>query len=215
MHGATHAPKTPAGYGWYLRALYAPGALSALQHGAAYAALPANPLGDSRDCHESAPSSLDYCRLSSASCLRLAPHPRRAGTLGGTVLFATSVDDYAPHPPGHTRVSPQLTLDQLSPEGTMEEPSDSRYEKDAENGWVWGNHPLASARQLSQLCRTVTSMKHAFAYSMADLPGYCGKMGPCEIMLTTNGHIWVPQRRYSLRELEIGDEKVRELREAT
>ncbi len=87
-----------------------------------------------------------------------------------------------------------------------------RYEKDAEGGWVWGNHPGMPDHVKDQLKAEVRARKAtAFAYSMQDLPGYKGIEPPFEIKLNTTDPIFTRARRYSPGELKVTDEKCTEL----
>lgn len=55
------------------------------------------------------------------------------------------------------------------------------------------------------------SEKAGFAYSMHDLPGYSGPLGPAHFTLVEDKPMWQPPRRYSDEELELGDQKVAEM----
>ena len=50
----------------------------------------------------------------------------------------------------------------------------------------------------------------AFAYSMDELPGYCGYMGPFRLNLTTTKPVVQTPRRYSPKETEIIRKKTAE-----
>ena len=47
-----------------------------------------------------------------------------------------------------------------------------QYQKDAEGGWVWGNHSGATEQQKEAMKQMVRSNRDCFAYSMAELQGY-------------------------------------------
>ena len=106
-------------------------------------------------------------------------------------------------------------MDELHPDGERE-PADEqqRYEKDPEFGWSYGNHPEATAEQLADLKQTVRGSKDAFAFSLKDMPGYHGDLGPADITVTTQSPIWTPPRRFSPLECEIRDKKCQELLDA-
>lgn len=89
----------------------------------------------------------------------------------------------------------------------------NEYTVDEEGGWIWGNHPSLSQLQQQTLKDTVRSLKHAFAYDTADLPGYSGVEGPMHIVLQENTHIYTSPRRYSILDQQVRDEKCEELRQ--
>jgi len=105
-------------------------------------------------------------------------------------------------------------LERLQPDGLKEEPHDARYERDQDGGWIWGNHPAYTDDEQQELRETVKSLKHTFAYSLRDMPGYSGPLGPVELKLTHNRPLVTPARRYSPLEEEIRDEKCIEQEEA-
>jgi hypothetical protein len=100
----------------------------------------------------------------------------------------------------------------FQPEGVMYPVPHDRYEKDADGGWVWGNHPDMPEELMEQLKAEVRARKAtAFAYSMRDLPGYHGREPPFEIKLDTTDPIFSRPRRYSPIEQKVTDEKCTEL----
>ena len=102
------------------------------------------------------------------------------------------------------------SLDVLSPEGIVEEPHDATWTIHPEGKWVLGNHPEASPEQMANLVSMLQEEKAAFAYDLADLPGYAGE--PIKFQLIDNTkRMWCPPRQYTERELTFGDEKVQEM----
>jgi hypothetical protein len=85
------------------------------------------------------------------------------------------------------------------------------YSKDAEHGWILGGHAAFTPTLKQELQGMLLSHKYCFAYSLADLPGYTD--GPFTITLTTDKPIITPQRRHSVIEREIQDEKCKPLLE--
>ena len=88
------------------------------------------------------------------------------------------------------------------------------YRKDEEGGWTWGGSPELNKEQQAMLEECVRSRKQVFAYSMKDLPGYTGDMGPFRIELDTKDPIFSKPRRYSPLEREAETKKCSELEEA-
>ena len=83
-----------------------------------------------------------------------------------------------------------------------------RYKKDEDGGWIWGNSMHLNAAQRVELQAVVRKRKHsAFAYSMEDLPGYHGSMGPFRLELDTDKAIVQPPRHYSPAEQQVIREK--------
>ena len=100
----------------------------------------------------------------------------------------------------------------FTPEGMSAATAYQRYEKDADGGWIWGNSSLFDDSSFTTLKETVRSRKgKAFAYSMEELPGYCGAQGPFTLDLDTDRPIVQPPRRYSPMEKDIIREKTAEL----
>ena len=86
------------------------------------------------------------------------------------------------------------------------------YKRSEEHGWIYGNHPKATEKQHAHFHDTLVSLKHCFAYSMAELPGYNGLVGPLKLPLLVDTDIVKRSRRFSVKELEIIDEKCNELK---
>jgi hypothetical protein len=63
-------------------------------------------------------------------------------------------------------------MDQWQPQEHKRRSGRTKYEKDTEGGWVWGNHREATEEQLQQMKDMVRQHRECFAYSMAELPGY-------------------------------------------
>ena len=80
------------------------------------------------------------------------------------------------------------------------------FTKDAAGGWTWGNHPRMSTDQTTCLHDTVRSMKHVFAYSNNDLPGYHGVEGPIRIPVQPGSRIYQQPRRQSFADRKVQDE---------
>lgn len=130
--------------------------------------------------------------------------------------FAAAGQPAPDAPPGPQRPLVQPTeLDQYMPDGkTEEEGLNPRWEPDPEHKWLYGNHPLATPEQMASLKRMLVEEKQAFAYTLSDMPGYCGDLSPASIKLTTDKPIWSPPRNYSPAEQEFGDKYVADLLEA-
>jgi len=88
------------------------------------------------------------------------------------------------------------------------------YRKDPEHGWTYGNHPAFTPDLQRELEAALLRHKNAFAYQLADLPGYTGDIPPFEIKLTHDKPIFSSQRRHSPLENEVKDKKCLELLQA-
>jgi site-specific DNA-cytosine methylase len=87
--------------------------------------------------------------------------------------------------------------------------------KDEEHGWVYGNHRDFSEGQRAELKELLLRNKGAFAYSMKDLPGYCGSVGDFKIELTHNKPIIQrPRRMPQPQRVEMVRSKTKELVES-
>lgn len=114
------------------------------------------------------------------------------------------------HPPGLSGVL--ASVDSFTFDGKMAAAACERYEKDKDGGWVWGHATAMPPEVMAQLQRTVRDRKSsAFAYSMEELPGYCGELGAFRLELTTDKPIIQQSRRYSPKEQEIIRTKTEEL----
>ena len=99
-------------------------------------------------------------------------------------------------------------LDVLTPDGISEEPHDAHWTIHPEGKWVLGNHPEATSEQMGRLVQMLEEEKDAFAYDLADLPGYSGE--PISFQLIEPGkRMWCPPRQYAEHELTFGDEKIK------
>ena len=72
-----------------------------------------------------------------------------------------------------------------------------------------------SEEQKQRLRATVLSMRHCFAYSMADLTGYTGPLGPASIEMLTDKPVWEPPRSLAPKETEILEGRFVELAAAS
>ncbi len=105
-------------------------------------------------------------------------------------------------------------IEQFTPAGAQHIREEPEYERDPEGKWVWGHHPDMSADQFEALQEVVRARKHAFAYSLKELPGYSGSVPPFRIALSTPDPIASPPRNYSVKEKEIREEKFGEMEDA-
>jgi hypothetical protein len=119
-------------------------------------------------------------------------------------------------PTGTTVPRPTRTpLTSFSPEGPTVVPPAPQFTKDPDHGWIYGHHPLASPDCQEQFKTMLLARRGtAFAYSLAELPGYSGHMGPMRIKLKENytGKLFSPPRRYSPLESDIIKAKTDELK---
>jgi hypothetical protein len=105
-----------------------------------------------------------------------------------------------------------LQLNDLLPDGPQRSPAADSYTVDEEHKWSYGNHPAMTEEQLQQLKAMLIRTKQAFAYSMAELPGYNGPQ--VSMQLVHDRPIISKPRTYSQQELAILNEKCEELRAA-
>jgi len=106
-------------------------------------------------------------------------------------------------------------IDAFQPEGERDLPPDARYTRDPDMQVLWGNHPDVSQQAYQQLQAAVRERKHCFAYTLGDMPGYNGELGPVDVVLINpNATMHAKPRRYSPLERSVGDKKVAELLEA-
>lgn len=104
-------------------------------------------------------------------------------------------------------------LDQLGTEGETDEPYDSHWSINPEGQQILGNHPAATATEQQQLLEILREQRGAFAYSLQDLPGYSGVLGPAHFDLKEDKPMWQSPRQYTADELPVGDKKVAEMLE--
>ncbi|PNH10576.1 Retrovirus-related Pol polyprotein from transposon [Tetrabaena socialis] len=115
-------------------------------------------------------------------------------------------------PPPASFAAALASVDSFSFDGTTAVSAYEKYHKDEDGGWVWGNSQHLSVEQQASLQAVVRQRKHsAFAYSMEELPGYCGDQGPFRLDLNTSRPIVQPPRRCSPTEKQVILEKTEEL----
>jgi len=85
------------------------------------------------------------------------------------------------------------------------------YTKDRHGGWLWGNHPGFSQERMACIRDAVTRNKGAFAYAVADLPGYHGDVGAMTISVDDPAPVFSPPRRYSQPEQQVMQEWFQDL----
>lgn len=109
-------------------------------------------------------------------------------------------------------------IDFITPDGPEDPPLGGVHT--TPEGWVIGNHPCMSDEDKKKVIDLVASHKHAFAFSLQDLPGYAGSAGPFTIappgmgMSDPNKSIVRGPYRKSPLERSIIDEKMAPLRDA-
>ena len=108
-------------------------------------------------------------------------------------------------------VTPSFLVQTTMPSGHEACLTEQQYTVDPVNHWTWGNHPDTTEAQREQLRSAIAAHRHAFAYSVEDLPGYSGAVGPYRIEMIDEGEIIDPPRRYSKLEREAIDKKCSEL----
>jgi hypothetical protein len=111
-------------------------------------------------------------------------------------------------PPTTTSAS---ILDDFTPDGEKEVADlGSRWETDPEHKWIYGNHPEMTPAQKEQLKQVLIEERGAFAYSLSDLVGYCGDLGPAVLHIKMASPCGL-DRNFSPLEKQIGREKVTEM----
>lgn len=99
------------------------------------------------------------------------------------VTFASAAG--APQAVGPT-TTPLMPIDSFTPEGESEvQGSNTGWETDPDHKWIYGGHPELTMEQKTQLRDMLIQEKDAFAYSLAELPGYSGDPGEVHIHMTT------------------------------
>ena len=101
------------------------------------------------------------------------------------------------------------------PDGEVITPAADRYEQCPDTQLFFGKHYLttpAQRQQLKELCMRYKD--RVFAYSMNDLSGYTGDMGPFEIKVISNKPVFSRPRKQSQLEKDIANEKCEEMRDA-
>jgi hypothetical protein len=182
-------------------------------------------LWDARhDCHQPTACSVREPPVTSlgysASDLEaIALHSQLFGSPGSCinkgVAYMTSVVEHAVHGSTLDCMCFASDIEGLMPHGTIDVLPETQCER-TEQGWVIGNHPAFSAQQLDELKSNLANLKHCFAYSLNDLPGYSGSLGPYRVPLLVdeNTHIFSKPRPKSVLEKEVLDEKCCEMRDA-
>jgi hypothetical protein len=66
----------------------------------------------------------------------------------------------------------EAVMDAWQPAGSKGMVWEEWYTKDAEGGWVWGNHREATAEELQAMQDMIKGNRYCFAYSMDELHGY-------------------------------------------
>ena len=102
-------------------------------------------------------------------------------------------------------------MDTYNPGGVPSVVWEAQYVKDEKGGWVWGNHREASKQQRAAMQTMVRKHKHAFAYSLSDLPGYTVPVSVGDFM---GKPAYSRPKQYSPAETKVIREKFEELRDA-
>ncbi len=88
------------------------------------------------------------------------------------------------------------------------------YVRDEHQGWVLGHHPLFDDTQNAKLRELLQSYSDCFAYQLSDLTGYTGDLGAFTLPLLHQQDIRQKCRSIGVKEREILDSKMGELRDA-
>jgi hypothetical protein len=127
-----------------------------------------------------------------------APRAMAAGAQAATALLtATPLTSYVPDGPPVVPPSP-------------------KFVKDTVNGWIMGHHPDATDGDRDRFQAMLLKNQRSFAYSLSDLVGYSGHMGPMRIQLkpgTDTTKLFSPKRRYSPHEEDVTNKCCGELRD--
>jgi hypothetical protein len=108
-------------------------------------------------------------------------------------------------------------LDLLQPDAAEDQAHDARWEIHPEGQWILGNHPDTTPAQRTALVDLLQQHKQAFAYSMAEMPGYTStEHGAVSFQLKDSSpealkRMWTPPRWFTPEQQKIGDAKVQEL----
>jgi hypothetical protein len=73
----------------------------------------------------------------------------------------------------------------------------SRWDTDPEHKWIYGNHPDMTSAQKEQLKQMLIEEREAFAYSLDDLVGYSGDLGPVVLHMINDKPVWSSDRNFS------------------
>ena len=87
-------------------------------------------------------------------------------------------------------------LTQLHPAGEPEQPHDAAWTVHPEGKWILGNHPEATAEQMSRMVQMLQRNKEAFAYNLSEVTGYLGD--PVDFtLIDPNKRMLASQRQYT------------------
>ena len=103
-----------------------------------------------------------------------------------------------------------LQLDDLLPDGVPDPQQQAGRMKDEEHQWSYGDLAMQDTDYQQRLRDILVERKHAFAYSLKELPGYNGPPVHFE-MVDPDKPIQARQRQFSKLESDIRDEKCTEL----
>lgn len=109
--------------------------------------------------------------------------------------------------------SPSSLVQSTMPEGDRALLGED-YLTDPEHGWSLGKHPEVTPEQQEQLRALLLRNRPSFAYSVADLPGYTGEVGPFVLEFTDSEPSMERPRKYSRLEQEVMAEKFGDLCQA-
>ena len=122
------------------------------------------------------------------------------------------------HSPRTPSQRPSRTpLTSFSPEGPFTLPPAPGFTKNLEDGWIFGSHPEASPGCYRRFQAMLFARRSTcFAYSLKELPGYNGFLGPMRITVKPGfeDKMFSPPRKYSPLEEDIRKEKTDELKDA-
>ena len=157
---------------------------------------------------------LQHCCVCDPAC---RPYPNRPPD-SYVALTATTTNRSSTHVPltattGTLKQEDPHPVNSYMPEGPPDAPADIRFRKVPE-GWTVCDRTDATSEELRLVRDTVKRWDRIFARSLADMPGYCGEMGPVRINLKTDDPIIEPRRHHSRMELEAQDLKCRPLADA-
>jgi len=156
-------------------------------------------------CFASTSAAIMSPRLQQGLARVLAP-------VGHVSHLPASLHEYS-LPVRYRYLSAMATVDEFTPVGELGGDDESflaEFDRDPDGLWLYGKYP---GTDLSRLAKVVTANKQAFAYSMNELPGYSGKMGPVNLKLNHDKPIYQHERRHSAKEKEVQDKKCGELKE--
>ena len=107
-------------------------------------------------------------------------------------------------------------LTSFTPDGPPVVPPSPKFTKDKVNGWIMGHHPKATSGGPARFQSMLLKHHSSFAYSLKDMVGYSGHMGPMRIQLKPNTDttkLFSPKRRYSPHEEDVTNKCCGELRD--